>query len=129
MVRIRSFRPSDVEVIDRIWRDHHSDDFSVPNRNTVITEAVIENEAGEVIAYGQVKMFAEAIMILDKNASQRDKVAALQKLLLEAFRGSTEFGLDKVNAFIKDPDFALVLERHFGFERATDPGELVYKEL
>lgn len=126
MVRLRSFRQSDVEPIDRIWRKHHADDFSVPDRKNCVIDAVVEKD-GEVIGYGQVKLFAEAMLILDKDASQRDKVEALKLLMLEAFRGADNAGLRQMYCFIQDPDFALLIERHFGFSR-IDKGELLLRE-
>jgi hypothetical protein len=126
-VRIRPFRLSDVEAIDRIWREHHSNDFSVPNRDNAVIDAVVENKDGEVVAYGQVKLFAEAMLILDKNASQREKIQALQLLMLEAFRGTDARGIQQMYCFIKDPQFATLISRHFGFD-IVDKGELLFRE-
>jgi len=125
-MKLRSFLPSDVEAIDRIWQKHHSNDFSVPDRRNALIDAVVEKD-GEVIAYGQVKLFAEAMLILDKDASQRDKVQALKLLMLEAFRGADQAGLNQLYCFIKDPDYATLIERHFGFS-IVDKGELLLRE-
>lgn len=127
MTRLRSFRRSDIEAIDRIWREHHSDDFSVPDRQNALIDAVVENKHGEVIAYGQVKVFAEAMLILDLNASQREKIQAIKSLMLEAFRGADMAGIRQMYAFIEDPDFALLIKRHFGFE-TVNKGELLLRE-
>lgn len=127
MVRLRSFRQGDVEDVDRIWREHHSSDFSVPNRNNCVIDAVVEDENGKVVAYGQVKMFAEAMLILDLNASQRQKIEAIKLLMLEAFRGTRMAGLEQMYCFIQDPDFAKLIERHFGFD-LVDKGKLLFRE-
>lgn len=121
-MKLRDFKRSDIEPIDQIWQAHHSTDFSVPDRRNMICEAVVEND-GRVIGYGQVKLFAEAMMILDLDASRREKVVALQLLLGHAFAGANQARLNQMYAFIKDPDFALLLEKHFGFERVIDSGE------
>ena len=39
---IREFRPDDILAIDKIWQDHHSSNFSVPDRKTMLIEAVVE---------------------------------------------------------------------------------------
>lgn len=122
-MKVRDFKHSDIESIDRIWQKHHSSDFSVPDRKNMIAEAVVEDVDGNVVAYGQVKLFAEAMIILDKDASRREKVLALELLLAHAFAGANQARLNQMYAFIKDPDFALLLEKHFGFERAIDTGE------
>lgn len=126
-MKIRPFRQSDVEPIDEIWRKHHANEFSVPDRRNVVTDAVIENSGGKVIAYGQVKLFAEAMLILDKDASQRDKIQAIQLLMLEAFRGTQSAKIHQLYAFIKDPEFATLISRHFGFD-IVDKGELLFRE-
>lgn len=125
---LRKFHQPDVESIDEIWRKHHSDDFSVPNRNNSIIDAVVE-EDGKVIAYGQVKMFAEAVFIIDKDASKRAKVEALKLLMLEAIRGTNLAGLEDLYCFIKDPTFSTLISKHFGFEIVDEPGELLLRKV
>lgn len=129
MTKLRRFRDSDVLEIDRIWQAHHSDDFSVPDRRNAVIDAVVEGENGEVIAYGQVKLFAEAIFILDKSASPKDKARALKLLMSEAFRGTYSAGIRDLYAFIQDPDFERLIEKHFDFEVLARPGTLLKREL
>ena len=123
---LREFRDEDIPAIDKIWRDHHSSDFSVPDRRNRIVDAVVV-EGEQVIGYGQVKVFAEAMLILDLDASRRQKIEAIKLLMLEAFRGCDQAGIHQVYAFIKDPDFATLISRHFGFE-VVDKGELLLRE-
>jgi hypothetical protein len=92
-----------------------------------VVDAVVEDSNGKVIAYGQVKLFAEAMLFLDKDASRRDRVQALKLLMLEAFRGTQQAGIEEMYCFIKDPDFATLIERHFGFS-VVDKGELLIRE-
>ena|SRR5215510_7493805 len=129
MTRIRSFQPSDIPRIDEIWRKHHSNDFSVPNRQNSVIDAVVEDESRVVIAYGQVKLFGEAVFILDKDASLRYKIEALKLLMSEAIMGSEIAKLEDIYCFIRDPDFATLISKHFGFEIVDDPGELLLRRL
>lgn len=94
----------------------------------MIIDAVVENEK-KIIGYGQVRLFAEAMLFLDRDASPRDRVDALKKLMLEAFRGAQLAGIEQIYAFIQDPDFSLLIQKHFHFRPADDPGELLIKEL
>lgn len=128
MSRLRAFRSSDVEEIDRIWREYHANDFSVPDRSNMVIDAVVESD-GKVVGYGQVKLFAEFMLILDKSASQRDRVEAIKLLMLEAFRGARTADLKRVYCFIKDPDFATLIGRHFDFEVIDEPGELLLRKM
>lgn len=84
---------------------------------------------GEVIAYGQVKLFAEAMFIVDKDASNRDKAEALQLLMIEALRGTHIAKLEDIYCFIKDPEFATLISKHFGFEIVDQPGELLLRKV
>lgn len=127
-MKIRVFLPGDELEVDRIWKKHHQD-FSVPNRDRMIAEVVAEDDSGGMVAYGQVKLFAEAIMILDKDASRRNKVEALKLLLLEAFRGTDQSGLQDLYVFCKDPEFASILAKHFSFEIVDNPGELLLRKV
>jgi L-amino acid N-acyltransferase YncA len=127
-MELRSFRWEDVPEISKIWETHHSEDFGLPNRRSAVIDAVIEDH-GKIIAYGQVKLFAEAMLFLDKSASLRARVTALRLLMLEAFRGAEQAGIQEIYAFITDPNYALLLQKHFKFYQADKPGELLIKEL
>jgi len=125
-MRLRAFQDADIPAIDKIWQEYHSSDFSVPDRENKIVDAVVV-EDDRVIAYGQVKVFAETMLILDLSASRKQKIEAIKLLMLEAFRGADEAGIKQMYAFIKDPDFATLISRHFGFE-VVDKGELLLRE-
>jgi hypothetical protein len=126
-MKLRSFRPSDIGPISEIWDKHYSTESSLPNRRNSVVDAVVEDSNGKVIAYGQVKLFAEAMLFLDKDASLRDRTQALKLLMLEAFRGTQQAGIEQMYCFIQDPDFATLIERHFGFS-IVDKGELLIRE-
>jgi hypothetical protein len=117
----------DIPDISSIWRRHHSHAFPLPHRTNLITEAkaVID---GRIIGYGQVRPIAEPILVLDLDARLRDRVEALHLLMVEAHRGVRSVGLDRMFAFIRDPIFADLIEKRYGFDR-SDIGEMLIKEL
>jgi hypothetical protein len=127
-MELRSFRWSDTPAISKIWEDHHSDYYGLPNRRSSIVDAVVEDN-GKIVGYGQVKLFAEAMLFLDKSASLRSRVNAFRMLILEGFRGTERAGIQEIYAFVTDPDFALIMQKHFKFYQADKPGELLIKEL
>ena len=127
-LRIVEFESKHISEIDNIWKEHHSDDFSVPNRKTRLIDAVVEDENGKVIAYGQVKLIAEAMFIVNSGLSGSIKSMALLLLMNRAFEGVNKAKLDQMYAFIKDPDFALLITKHFGFDRVIEPGEMLIWE-
>ena len=100
----------------------------MPNRKNAIIDAVVEKD-GEVIGYGQVKLFAEAMFIIDKDASVRDRVEALKLLMMEAIRGVDGTKLEDIYCFIRDPEFASLIAKHFSFEIVDDPGELLLRKV
>lgn len=128
-MRIRPFQEGDVEKINEIWEKYHSQDFSVPDRKNSVIDAVIEDDDGNLVAYGQVTMFAEGMFVLDKSISRRAKIESLKLLMLEAFRGVDEAGIDRLYLIIKDPNFATLMINQFGFESMDNPGELLLRKV
>jgi hypothetical protein len=125
---IREFSIADLERVDEIWREHHSHVASLPHRKNALAEAIAE-EAGKVVGYGQVKAFAEAMMFLDMDISRISRGRALKGMIEKAIRETKAVGITDLYVFAKDPDFAIVLERHFDFQRVDDPGELLLRSL
>lgn len=128
MIKLRTFQQSDVEKLDKLWQEHWSD-HSLPNRTNAIIDAIAENDEERIIGYGQVKLFAEAMLFLDPSARKRDRVQALKRLMLEAFRGADINGIEEIYAFIQDPAFAVLIEKRYGFSRIVSPGELLLRKL
>lgn len=120
-------RDSDVPEISAIWEKHHKHSFILPHRRDLIVEANVLDH-GKLIAYGQVRHLAEPIIVIDLEATTRQKVKALDLLMNEAFRGATRAGLKKLFAFTRDPNFADLICKHYGYERA-DLGEFLIREL
>jgi hypothetical protein len=119
-MRIRPVLPEDTEAINSIFTKHHKDAFGIPDKT--ITEAIVSEE-DRVIAYGAVTLLAEAVMVLDLDASLREKDFALKQLIWQAIQGVSG-KMDGLHAFVQDPEFAKVLKKHFGFK--TCKGEALY---
>ena len=115
---IRSVKRGDVERIDEIFRQGHDDDFSLPDLSMQITNAVVEKD-GKVIGFGVVKIYAEAIAVLDLAESKADRFEALQMLLAEAFRACEEEKIPQLHVYVQDSNFQRILEKRFGFKIAT----------
>lgn len=125
--RLRPLIETDILKLDELWRAHWQSS-SLPNRVNCIVDAVVDDrESGRIIGYGQVKLFAEAMLFLDPTTPKRARVKALKLLMAEAFRGAGRYGIEDMYAFIKDPDFALLIEKRYGFQRVIEPGELLLK--
>lgn len=113
----------DSNAIENIFMRHHKDSFGIPKET--ITDAVI-SEDDRLIAYGAVTLLAEAVMVLDLDASLKEKDWAIKQLLWQAIQGVSG-KMDGIHAFVQDPKFAALLKKHFGFK--TCKGEALYLEL
>jgi hypothetical protein len=128
MIHLRSLVPSDLTKLDELWREHWSSESSLPNLRTRITDAVAVDKR-RIVGYGQVKQFAELMMFVDPTTSTRTRAEATKLLMDKALRDSRAAGLPDVYCFVRDADFSLIVQKHFGFEKADDPGELLLKKL
>lgn len=125
-MRIRKTRRSDFQRIDEIYRDYHQDKFGLPNLDNAVTHAVVERD-GKILGFGIVKLYAEAIMVLDLDESKIHRLKAMDKLMSEAYRGCDEIGLDQMHVFVQDPKLMTLLIQKYGFKIAT--GVALVKEL
>lgn len=125
---VRPFNPSDLDQIDQIWKEHWRNESSILDRKNAIVDRVVE-DSGRIIAYGQVHHFAEAMAFPDMNCSLRERILALKLLLTEAFIGVDKAGLKELYIFSRQPEFANILSKHFGFEIVDNPGELLLREV
>lgn len=112
---IRPYKQSDFKSVDRIYKKFHQQNFFIPDATNVVTSAIVENE-GKFIAFGMVKLFAEAILVLDLNESKRNKTEAIQELMLEALAASKDRGLSQLHTFIQDEYFARMMKKHYNFQ-------------
>jgi hypothetical protein len=117
-VIFRKLQVTHLPGIDRIWRMFHKGGFGIPNRNHLVTQGVVEKD-GTVVAYGMVKQFAEAILVLDLDESTKAKVEAIRILMEVAIMDSTKQGVEQLHVFVQDPAFAEILKKHFGFVPCT----------
>lgn len=122
-MRIRSVLPEDTEAVERIFTQHHKDSFGIPKK--CFLDAIVSEE-DKVIAYGAVTLLAEAVMVLDLDASLKEKDWALRQLIWQAIQGVSG-KMDGLHAFVQDPKFAELLKKHFGFR--TCKGEALYLEI
>ena len=123
---IRPAKREDFERIDEIYRNGHDEDFSLPAMTHVLTHAVIEKD-GKVIAFGVVKLYAEALMVLDLNESKIDRLDATEKLLHEAFRACESENIEQLHVYVQDPGMRRILEKRYEFKLAT--GVALVKEI
>jgi len=130
MIRLRPLNDSDILKLDRLWQEHWSAS-SLPGLKNRIVDAIAYDDAEDyrIVGYGQAKLFAELMLFLDPTCSRKQRSTALKLLMSEALRGSEQFGIEEVYCFIKDPDFSLLIQKHYDFKAIIQPGELLLRKI
>lgn len=119
----------DILDLDVLWREHWGPDgHSLPSREGRVIDAIAK-ENDRIIGYGQVTHFAEAQLFLDPNARKREKAQATKLLMLEAIRGAESVRAQGIYAFIKNPDFSLLIQKRYDFQSVIQPGELIMRRF
>lgn len=123
-MNIRDLESPDLLPINDLWEKHHKGIRGIPNRNLIVTDAIVEN-AG-IIGYGMVKLFGEALLYLNRDYSKFQQTKALKLLMQRAINQSKLLGLDQLHVGTDDKDFCELLESHYGF---SDRGKVISLEL
>lgn len=113
--------------IDEIWKEYWSEYTLPDNRQAIIDTVAVDGE--RVIAYGQVRHFAEMMFFPDMDVSNRVRLQALKLVIEEGYRGIDKVGLKEVYMMCKDMRFARLIAKHFGFTIIDNPGVLLVKRM
>jgi hypothetical protein len=111
---IRRYQDGDLKKVDELWRKHHQNQFSLPSLHPSIITCVIEDEKG-MIAFGNLKVFAETIMVMDHDRSAIVRAKAFREIMPVAIMGAQKIGISEIHAVTQDSSFGDVLRKHFGF--------------
>ena len=112
---VRPFMRSDLDQIEKIHEQYHSQGFGMPDVADAYAHVVCELD-GKILAYGQVRDITESIMLLDHSLEKRVKIECLRQLMREAIFSASKREHDQIHAFVQDPSFELVLKRQFGYK-------------
>lgn len=126
-MKVRRYRPSDLEEISKLWEKHHSHSFSLPPLNPSIIDCVVEDSEGKIVAFGNLKIYAEAVMIMDHDRSRKDLAVAFQRCMDVAIMGAQKSGISEIHAVAQDADFADVLRNKYDFVNVV--GEHLVREV
>lgn len=112
--------------IDDIYWKHHADTFYIPNLDHTVTHAVVRDNE-KVLAFGMVKLYPEAILVMNKDCSLRDRVGAWRMLMNKAIKDTKSAGFPYLHATIHDNAYSSLLSKHYGFKESA--GKQVFLEL
>lgn len=126
MIISREFKTSDIPALSEIHSRNNT--IGLPGLDNVLTNNTIEDRRnGRIIGYGVIKLFAEAILLLDKDIPSRDKVQALRAIMENAIKNSKESGLEYLYTISESNGFTRVLCNQYGFKEC--PGTLLILDL
>jgi N-acetylglutamate synthase-like GNAT family acetyltransferase len=117
MIIMRDFKPEDVPGIDEVF---HKQQFGVPSLNHVFVNKVIEQD-GRIIAYGVVKQFAEAVLILDQTLPIRTKAEVVKQVIPAAAEICANLGLEQLYLTTNNEGYAQTLQKRYGFIQCSTP--------
>jgi hypothetical protein len=120
---LRVYGHRDYQAVDDIYRKYHQDNFGIPNLNHTLRNVVYENDGGRIVGFGMLKLIPEAIMVLDLEATPREKKMALDNLIGHAILTASIHDYEHVHAFVQG-EFSDRLKKHYGFSKCE--GEAIY---
>ena len=116
----------DVVPIDKIYQKQ-KELTGVPSLNSVLAnKSIIDNETGELIGYGVVKLFAEGVLILDKSIPKRKRAEAVKLALNESIAQARNAGLEYLYVFSSIPSYTKVLRKKYNFKEYTGRSLLAF---
>lgn len=122
----RHLKSSDVIPINNIFE--RQPELGVPSLNNMVINAVMEDEdTGEIVAYGVVKIFAEATLIMDRSKNKKMKALALIEAMKTAILYSRDAGVEMLYAISTNANFTKCLKNRYKFKEV--PGTLLCLNL
>jgi hypothetical protein len=126
-MQIRPLNLSDLKPIDDFWQKYHKNVYGIPERKFVVTDDVVADDNDHPIAYGIVRMFAEALLYIDKDVSKFAQAKAFKLLMEKAIVDCKNADLDELNVGIADPSFAGILKAKYQMKKRNQ--EMLFLEI
>lgn len=107
--------PGDLKQVNQIYWKFHADNLYIPSAENSIAMALAK-DGDRVIAFGMAKLFPEAILILDKSASPRQRTEAFRMLMRHGIKSVKAARHKYLHATIHDEKYGKLLTKHYGFK-------------
>ena len=125
-MRARELQLGDFLAIDKIWRSFYSLEFGLPPVDADTLYSTTVEHKGEVVGFGQIRRTAESVMVIDQSLRMRDKVEIIKRILEKQIEGMIVREIKECHAFAQNPNFALMLRKHFHYT-STEGESLVLR--
>lgn len=124
-MKVREFDPSDIPHIDKIYVKERK--HGVPSLRNIVSHRTIEHKDKGVVAYGSIKLFAEAYLLLDPELSNIEKTKIIDQTLKVGIEDSKNAGLEQLFLISNDLAYTNLLRKHYNFR--VVPGQLLMLDL
>lgn len=116
---------SDIKGISAIHR--RQPDLGVPGLKNVLVNSTFVDENGKVVGYGVLKLFAEAVLIIDKKINKIAKGKALKEGMDVAITACQQRGIEQLYIITEFPGFSGILQKHYSAKKC--PGDTLLIDL
>ena len=94
--------------------------FDIEEIDNCIGDHIIRDGKGDMISYGIIKNFAEALILIDLDRSKKDKINALSETIKVGESVARDNKISQLHVFVKDQSLANTLVKHYGYRRIND---------
>jgi hypothetical protein len=112
---------NDIPQILEIYKQNPTYDLDVFH-NVIKDSVVTFNE--EVVAYGVLKHFAEAVMVIDHTRSKNVQVTSFKQLMDQAVKVCQDMKIQDLHVFTENLSFSDILINKFDFHKINGVGLL-----
>jgi hypothetical protein len=114
---IREIKEGDFKVINEL--NQLQGDFKISDLNNIIIDRIVL-DGNVVVAYGIVKKFAEAILLVNPIVNKMLRAQAMRELMIYAMSATSAEGITQLHTFVHDAKLARLLERQYDFQQTHD---------
>jgi hypothetical protein len=114
---VRQLRPDDIPKLVEAYNKKVGTPFPDLANQLYFCNRVVEDEDGQLIGAGIVRLTTESILVVDDNQPATIRVRAIKELFNTLKDEVSILGMDETHAFIAEEDYALrlMLKQLFGF--------------
>jgi N-acetylglutamate synthase-like GNAT family acetyltransferase len=118
---------ADIPSIAEIYKQNPNYDLEV--FKNVLDDIVVVDalDHDQIVSYGALKQFIEAVVTIDQTRSKKEKLIAIKQMLDAAIDKCNEHDIPDLHMFTEDEKFAQLLINKFGFEKIN--GIALVKDL
>lgn len=120
MMELRSPTKEDFAKVIDIYRKNYSYHFDPFTPNSIIDDAVAV-KGDEIIGYGMVKVFAEAVFLANPKTLRIERSKALKALMELAEEKTKKANIRELYTFTSIKPFKNILKEQFGFSEIMSP--------